>query len=253
MTMIGHNNPPTDHEMIRETLAEKNAKAITRAKALIEAADRVPTVIEDKDTSEKITDLEKQITVCFNVLEKARTEEKAPYWEMCKVVDGFFKKDFLDVLDGAKKRIKKIQTSFLVEEERKERERRAELARQEREKAEAEAAEAAKLEQAGEVTKSEMVLDKAIQHEHDAAFFGEAAQAKGATVAASTGEMTGARTSLRYTTVAEIEDWDRLDLNLLKPYMKREDVQKALNAALKFNAANIPGVKVWEKPEAMTR
>lgn len=127
------------------------------------------------------------------------------------------------------------------------------MARKEREKAEAEAAEAAKLEQSGEVTKSEMVLDKAIQHEHDAAFFAEAAQAKGATVAASTGEMTGARTSLRYTTVAEIENYDLIDLNKLKPYFKQEDVQKALNTALKFGAAKIPGVKVWEKPEAMTR
>jgi len=253
MNMIGHNNPPTDKDEIKQNLEEKNAKALKRARALIEAADRVPAEIEDQDTSEKITDLEKQITVCWNALEAARTEEKAPYWDMCKTVDGFFKTEFLDILAAAKTRVKKVQTAYLVKEEDKERKRRQELAKQQQEEADRQAAEALKLEQQGEATKSEVVLEKAVQSEHDAAFFANAAQAKGATVAASTGELTGARTSLRYTTVAEIEDYEKMDLNLLKPYFKREDVQKALNTALKFKAANIAGVKIWEKPEATTR
>lgn len=253
--MIGHNKPPTDHELIRENMAEKNAKAIKRAKALVEAADRVPEKIDDQDTADKITDLEKQITFCFNALEAARKEEKAPYWEMCKVVDGFFSEGFLDPLTAAKKRVKKIQTAFLVEQENIERSRRAELAKREQEERDRKANEAAKLEAEGKKSQAEAILETAIQHDHDAAFFEGAAQARGATVAASQGEMTGAKSSLRYIPTGEIVDREVLDLEALRPYLSNDALQKALNAFVKMHGVNrqIKGAKIWEKPEATTR
>jgi hypothetical protein len=254
MDMLGHNKPPTDAEMIRENLAEKNAKAIKRAEALIAAADRVPEAVNDTETSEKITDLEKQITVCWNALENARKDEKAPYWDMCKVVDGFFNETLLSGLDAAKKRVKKIQTNFLVDQEKKERERRAGLERQAQVKRDAELAEAAKLEQEGKLSQADAKVEKAIVHDHDAAFFGVAAQAKGASVAASTGELTGARSSLRYTWTGEILDANNAALrDALWNLVPLDAKQKALNTFVKLGGREVGGAKIWEKPEATTR
>ncbi len=249
---IGHNLPPSDGEILKNKLAENNAKVMKRAEALIVAADRVPAAIGDQETSDKITDLEKQITVCIRALDDGHGNEKKPYLELGRVVDAFFF-DPKKTLEAAKKRVKMIQTKFLVDQEAVERKRRADIAAQENAAREVALQEAAKLEEAGKKSQADVVLEKAIRHDEDAAFFEDASAQRGVAVAASKGEMTGARTSLRYTTVAEIEDYEKIDLNLLKPYFKREDVQKALNTALKFKAATIAGVKVWEKPEATTR
>jgi hypothetical protein len=253
-SMIGHNNPPSDPALMAEMLAENNAKALKRAEALIEAADRVPAEIADQDTSDKITDLEKQITVCWNVLEEARKTEKRPYLNLCEVVQTFFAAP-QDTLAAGKKRIKAIQTKFLIAEEEKERKRRAELAAQQKAESDRQAAEAAKLEQEGRKSQADAVMEKAVAADHDAAFFSEAAKATGSAVAVSQGEMTGAKTSLRYVPTGEIEDMATLDLEALRPYIKAADAQKFLNAFVKVNGITrqIKGAKIWNKPDAVTR
>lgn len=252
MTMIGHNNPPTDHEMIREELKDRNAKVLDRTEKLVEAADRAPDTIEDQDTADKMADLSKQITVCINALEDRRKTEKAPYWDMCKVVDGFFG-DKNDILTAAKNRIKKVERDWLSAQEKKERERRAELEREAKAARDEEIRKAAELEEAGKKTQSEAVMQKAISHDHDAAFFGEAAQARGSAVAVSVGMDTGAKSSLRYVWTGEIEDRDAVDLEKLRPYISNDVLQKAINSAVKAGARTIKGVKIYEKADVVTR
>lgn len=251
---IGHNMPPSDLEILKSKLAENNEKALKRAQALIDAADRVPANIGDQDTSDKITDLEKQITVCIKALGEGHEKEKRPYLELGRIVDGFFK-DPISTLEAAKKRVKAIQTKFLVDQTEKERKRRAEIAAKEKAERDAKLAEAAKLEEQGQKSKADAVLERAVQHDDDAAFFEGAAEQRGVTVAASVGEMTGSKTSLRYTWTGEITSRDDLDLEALRPYLKIEDLQKALNAFVKANKGTrqIKGAKIWEKPEATTR
>ena len=49
---IGHNNPPTDAEILKSTLAESNVDLINRAAELIAAADRAPAKIENTNQTE---------------------------------------------------------------------------------------------------------------------------------------------------------------------------------------------------------
>lgn len=249
---IGHNNPPSDQELLVEKLQEANAKALKRAEALIAAAERVPAKIETKEDAEKITDLEKQIAVCAKALEDGRVRDKAPYLAATTAIDGFFR-PYKTGLDTAKARVKTIQTAFLVAEEKKERDRRAELASQEREAADAKLAEAAKLDNAGDKVQAQAVLQKAVSHDHDAAFFADAAQDTGAKVAQTVGETTGARSSLRYVKTGEIIDRETLDLNRLRPYLSNDVLQKALNMFVRAGGTELKGAKIWDKPEATTR
>ena len=64
MEMIGHNNPPNDAEILRETLEANNSDLIKRAEDLIAAADRAPDSIEDDETKAKITDFLGSIAKC---------------------------------------------------------------------------------------------------------------------------------------------------------------------------------------------
>jgi hypothetical protein len=253
-SMIGHNNPPSDPELMKELLEENNRKALERAAKLIEAADRVPDIIEDQDTSDKITDLEKQIAVCRKALDEGRTRDKAPYLTLCRVVDDFFR-ETLETLDAARKRVKERQRDFLLAQEKKERERRAQLERDRQAEADRLAGEAAALEAKGQKSQADAVMDKAIQNDNDAQFFGQAAQARGASVAASAGEMTGARSSLRYVWTGEITSRDELDLEALRPYFTMDVLQKALNQFVKLNqgARQIKGAKIYEKADVTTR
>ncbi len=255
---MGHNNPPTEAEAMREDMADRNRKALQRAEDLIAAADRVPTEIdlteEGAEVSGKITDLERQITVCFRALDEARTTDKAPYLAMTRTVDEFFRPT-LTTLESAKARVKKVQTNYLVKRENAERKRREDLAAEERKKTEAAAAEAAKLEQAGKHSEAAKVMDQAVVADQNASFFQNASQAKGASVASTTGDMTGARSSLRYVWTGEVLDRNVLDLEALRPFLAMDALQKALNQFVKLNQGTrqIKGAKIWEKPDTMTR
>ncbi len=253
-TMIGHNHPPSDPELMREMLEESNAKALARAQALIDAADRVPAKIEDQDTSEKITDLVKQIKVCRSALEDGRVSDKAPYLALCRTVDDFFR-DPIATLDGAIKRVNAIQRDFLLVQEAKRQAAAREQAIKDAAERDRLANEAKELEDQGKHSQAEAVIEKAVKHDEDAAFFEDVAQERGAAAASSVGELTGARSSLRYTWAGEIiEDTPEL-MQALWPLIAGDAKQKALNQFVKLNKGSrqIKGAKIYEKADVATR
>ena len=103
--MIGHNNPPTDAEILKSTLAESNAEIIQRAEELIAAADRVPAVIDNDEDEQKLTAFLGSIAKCEKSFEGKRVAEKEPYLTLGRVVDGFFKTK-MDALDKARRKVK---------------------------------------------------------------------------------------------------------------------------------------------------
>lgn len=249
---IGHNNPPSEIEILKETLAERNAKALNRAKSLNEAAGRVPDEVKDQATADKITDLEKLIGTCLKALDDGHEAEKKPFLTMGRVVDDFFR-DPRVTLEAAKKRIKGIQTRFLVDKESAERKRRLAEEEKRRQEAAVTLQAAQKLEGEGKAAAAEVMLEQAVAIDDDAAFFAAAATQKGQAMAVSKGEATGAKSSLRYIKTGELLDKNVVDLEVLRPYIKPEHIQVAINMAVKAGVKEIKGVKIWDKPEAATR
>src|SRR4051812_39027847 len=88
---IGHNLPPSDVEVLREKLAEKNADLLNRQEELVSAANRAPDSCDNEDAAKKFTDTIKMMTACKKSLEGRRIEEKEPYLTLERSVDGFFK------------------------------------------------------------------------------------------------------------------------------------------------------------------
>ena len=82
---IGDNNPPNDAENLRLTLQDNHAQALTHAQQLIEAATRMPTVIEDDATADKASDFIKMLMGRKKTLETARVNEKEPYLSLIHI------------------------------------------------------------------------------------------------------------------------------------------------------------------------
>ena len=123
---LGHNNPPSTHEIFAEKIKEKYPDNINQTKRLLEAEHRIPEEIADDETSGKVGDYIKQLTAASKALDAIRVGEKEVYLEGSRMVDGVMKK-LIEPLASAKERVQKKQTEYL------EKKRAAEIRRQQEE------------------------------------------------------------------------------------------------------------------------
>ena len=65
--------------------------------------------------------------------------------------------------------------------------------------------------------------------------------------------VSGAVATLRTRWVGEIVDMQAIDLNLLKRFLRPEDLQKALNAFVSSGGRELAGAKIYEKTESTIR
>lgn len=254
MEMIGHNNPPNDAEILRETLEANNSDLIKRAEDLIAAADRAPDSIEDDETKAKITDFLGSIAKCEKAFEGRRVSEKEPYLTLGRVVDGFFKTK-VEALNAARKKVKPALDARLLWEREQERKRlEAEAAERKRladeQAAAAAAAEAAKM----NVTAQEQ-LDKAVQTEAQANRLEQKAAGK---IGITSRGTEGASASLRSVWKGEMVDRNALDLEALRQHLSEDAIQQAINSYVRTLAKPVEGqplrgVRIWEHTESVVR
>lgn len=246
---IGHNNPPSQVELIQQGLLDRHAKLITRKDDLLAAFERTPETIADEETAKKIGDFIDQFTAACKVADSTREAEKEPYLSGCRAVDGWFKaitepmtrtkatlnarlKVFLDRKAAAEReRLKQLELEKL---------REAEAARRK----EAEAAEAAALaaetndvklaDQA--VATAVVAADTAKVAEAQAIAAGAAADAKPAEHSRIRGDL-GSVKSLKLVWKHRDLDKDIVDLEKLRPFLKTEHLDMAIRA---YIAANKP-------------
>ena len=248
---IGHNSPPSDAEYLENHLRDVNEPLLNGAQKLIEAADRIPTTIEDEETAAKVSDFIKLVNGSKKNLENNRVTEKEPFLKLGRVVDGFFK-TVTDSLDKAKARAQKPLDAYLLKKAAEERKRREEEAAALRKKQEEELAAANALEKANKATASDNMLEQAAATEAAAQKAQEAAEAKQSDMAKARGTM-GAVASLRTRIVGEVVDMKTIDLEKLRPYMTMEAVQKALNLYVSAGGRELRGANIYEKSETVVR
>ena len=152
---IGHNNPPSDIDIMGERIRELYPDLLNRAEQHTALADSViPEEINDEETAGKIGDYIKQITVSMKNLDAARTAEKEPHLAKGRAVDGFFKR-YTEKLDAIKKRAAIPAAAYKDRRDAEDRRRREEEARRQREEAEAKIREAERLRQEAEQRRRE--------------------------------------------------------------------------------------------------
>ena len=251
---IGHNNPPTDAEILRERLTDKNQELLDRKDKLLDAVDRVPKVIEDDETEEKITNFLSSITKCEKSLESTRVAEKEPYLTLGRSVDGFFKAH-MDALAKARRDIKPSLDARLIWKREEQRRMDMEAAAERQRLADEQAAEAAKAEAEKMPIRADELMTTALNSEATAERMAEKASGK---ISVMSRSAEGASANLRSTWKIEATDRAKIDLELLRGHFTDDALQAALNSYLRTMAKPVEGqplqgARIWEHTESVVR
>lgn len=246
---MGHNKPPSDAEILTAKLLEDHAKVLERAKALVASAAKIPTEFDDEENAQKVTTFIKQVTVCKNALEDARKVAKAPSLLEGKMVDTFFAAHDSSLKKAiADAKIPLDKYTDKKDEAERQRLREAEAAKN----AEVEAMMTVAVAVAStDVGAGEMALEDALMAEADAGKLKVASQAKTGLGSVRTDD--GATAYKKKTTVGEIVDVGKLDLNALRFLIPLPALQTALNGYIRAGGTELAGTRIWEKSETVVR
>lgn len=249
---MGHNNPPSEIEIIQDKLREKYPAQRAEIKGLGETVKDIPAILANDDDAGRVTDIIRDINGCNKKWETFRTAEKEPFLSGGRAVDAFFSRGS-DILKNAKDvlsaRLTNYQNAKAAEERRKRQEAEAMAAREAAERA----AEALRLEQEGKQVEANHQLQAAVSAEQDAARAQTAAVAAPAKLTRAYGSATGATASLRTVWVGEVVDMEAIDLEKLRPFLGAEAIQKAINAFVKAEGRELKGAKIYQKSESVVR
>ena len=244
LATIGHNLPPTDEEILKEKLQERSQKDLALMGDILKSP--IPEKIASDEDAKKAADFIEKIKTLEKSFEKAHKEEKDPYWNMGKVVDGFFKTRIKDLEDFRKKYSKPVN-DFLTAKAEAEREAIRQREEKARQLAEQLAAEALAHEQGQVKDTANELMEAAVMAEAKADMLGDyASQTNNASLAKIRTE-SGVVLSQRTKWVGEIEDIGAIDLNILRHYFKEDSIQLAINAFVKDGHRDLPGVKIYQK------
>lgn len=244
LASAGHNNPPSDLEIVTYRLAEREEE-INAALTSIKSKP-LPEVIEDELAAGEVTERIKNLGHVKRGVADAHKEVKAPYLECGRAVDAW-KNRIESLIDAERKLAEKPLNAYLSRKAEEERQRQLEIARQQREQAERLAAEAAAHQQAQINDVASELLDAAVKSESTAERIEQNvihARPADLVKARST---TGAISSQKVAWVGRIISLRGIDLEVLRPYFTEEAVQKALNAFIKAGGRECGGAEIKEE------
>lgn len=248
MQAIGHNNPPSDEELFAQRMAEGHTQLLEEADRLARAKAKP---CDSDDYAERLTNYIKRINVTVTSLEKLRVNEKAPILKQGKVIDGYFK-TITDTLEQRKREANKPLSDWLRHKAEEEQRLRREAAEKIRKDAEEKAAEAARL--AAESKQEEAVAAQQSAERIEAHAINMHASAE--TLTADMAQIKsdkGGSASLRTRWVGTITARAELDLEQLRPHLKLEHLQSALNAFVAAGGRDIAGAKIEQISESVVR
>lgn len=248
---IGHNQPPDDIELLREKLDAQTLDLQRRVDDLKTAEARLPEITDDASAGDA-ADFVKMATAAIKDADAKRVDAKEPFLKAGRAVDGFFK-GLSDPLDSLRRRVEQRITVYLRAKEARERAAREAEAKRLRDEAEAREREARRLERA------RLDDEAARRRQEAAASAAEAAaveakteKAKPADLSRTRGDM-GSVASLRRAWVGTITDVRKVDLEALRPYIRPDALQKALNLAVQAGVREIAGCTIEETTMANVR
>lgn len=249
----GHNNPPSDAEILSQRLVEKNKDVILRFADLLSAEARLPEKIENSEQAQKVTSYGSQLKACMSNLEMRRKEEKKPYDDLASVAHQFFMSRITS-LDGVVAKVKAklkafddIERKRLADEAEAQRKRDAEAADAQRKEAERLANEAAALEQAGMTRAAETIMQQAAKTEEAAIQAASIAAAPVAPVKNTMRGSVGGSASSQSRWDIKVTDINAIDLNLLHDHFGRAEIEKALRSLMR---AEVKKLGPQDKPRA---
>lgn len=243
---LGHNNPPSDEEILHGKLTDANKELLEEGRNLLREAATLPEKIEDAEKETAVVEHIKKFQGFIKKLDAARTDAKKPHLDAGRWIDGFFKKP-ADAFTVAKAKLDSRVLDW----------KRHVAAEQEKERkaaAAAQAAEAEKQRKAAEALK-EAGDDKGAAKMEKQAERAEtkAERLEAAPATANTKTAAGVSSGLTKRWVGEIDNTAPVDLEALRQYLKPDHIQTAINAAVAAGVREIKGVKIHQKESVSIR
>ncbi len=241
---IGGNNPPSEIEILKQRLEShiKEEKLINDLVARV-----IPNEIISDENAGEIADHIKSLKSARATVEKIFKSEKEPFFEACKIADAWKNARWLKIDDCVVKASKPI-LAWNKKKEDAEKARQLELARLAQEEAERLAKEAEAHADAGIPDTAEELIDFAIEAEKKAdMLIAKSEDVRGR----SYGNFASA--SSRKIWVGAIEDITQIDLNLLRKYFSRSDIEAVVNRAIREGIRELKGVKIFEEDKLTIR
>lgn len=250
--MDDNSNIPDTIALIGVDLAGRHGKLVSRKDELLVAAGRVPAVVPDQETSDRLADFIKQFTTAITKTDAQREAEKDPYLRGGQAVDAFFNRGIKNPLEAAKKDLLQRQTDWMNKvrlEKQAELDRQAAAAAEQARKAQVAAARTAAAARGAVTLQRAAEAAKAAEEAETNRLAAEAAaKVKAAELTRTRGEH-GAVQSLRTEKAFKPFDSKRLSpvaLLTLQPYIAQADMEKAVRAAIKAGVYEIDGVEVYD-------
>jgi hypothetical protein len=245
---IGDNSRKRD---LREQLAEDYAQLRHDVETLAARANVGPKAIASPADLDAVGKLVVDARTLWKKADKEREAAKAPYLQAERDIQSYFAV-FLD-------RLKRIGDAFqklgddhqrkVADERRRAAEAEAKALREEQDR-QREIAQRA--EEAGRAKTAD-------KHEAKAEDLGARAEQAEVAAGAKASDLVRTRTDSGVLATAQtkwvgtISDWDAIDLAALKPYLKREAVEAAINQAVRMGVRSIKGVDIRQDTKASFR
>lgn len=241
---IGHNNPPSEVEIIKQRLEDYKEVKETYVR-LSELP--VPQEISTDEEAGKVSDHIAALKVLFSTVTDIHKKEKKPYWDAGTAADAW-KTSYKERIDAVVDVASSVLLKWNKKKEEEERQRQLEIARKAREEAEKLAAEALAHANEGIQDTATELIEAAVQEEQKAEMIQNSAlQVKGK----SAGSYSSS--SIKREWVGEIESLAAIDLEALRKYFKEDDILSALNRAVKDGARDIRGAKIYQSETLSNR
>lgn len=235
---------------IPDRLAATYFEELASVDTIAGRANDVPAVITSDRELAEIAEIVRDTNKLSGTLEGSRVEEGKPYLEGQRAVNNWFG-PVKDRLERIKLALGKRATVYQNEKALKAR-RAAEEAAEAARKAEAEARK--KAEDLAGTKAGKKAADKAFDAGAAARQAEEEAKAKPAEHTRMKTE-SGATVSTKVETKFRVLDYEAIPLDKLRPYLKRDEVLKAIGLMVRTNkmATVLPGVEVYEENVAAFR
>lgn len=241
---LGHNNGPTDLDILRDQLDIDYAADKARRDELIAAFDRFKEAhpeIGDDDVNGRAADFVAQLSRFSKETDAKRVAAKRPHDDAAGAVHSFFKKDIIDPIDAAATEVRKRMTAFQVA-------KAEEARRKAREEAEAKRLEAERL--AAEARKPE-AFDKAEAALNTA----QAAERRAAAPTAALGRTRGDLGSV--SSLRSVWRYRVTDLALVPAHLLQVN-DAMVKAAMKTKGDDgkpvpVPGIEFYEEQTVAVR
>lgn len=251
LAVAGHNEPPDTGRMVSDQLAESYSKIFGSVTLLLSEARELPGTVDDDITMGNLSSMVKRMDDTAKIIETFRVKEKEPYLRGGSAVDACFNaiKDSLAKASAVlHARVHDYNQRKLAEERRRREEaareaaRVAQQARLEQERRDREAREAEEAARRARKPENVAIREEAANQATASAgvakvqtYLAEAdEQAAAVAVAKKPADMvrtrhdTGVMTTMAQKPHVAIDDRDKLDKDLLWPFLKEDAILSAL-------------------------